>query len=146
MKKPADTTPGPRVAGEVESDERDGPRILVVDDNDDLRASARAILEGEGYSLVEAQNGRAALDYLFATPTAPSLILLDMNMPTMSGADTISVLQSYSRFVAIPVVVVTSSVLPEDCPTRGTVGRLEKPYSARDLIAMVRRHIRTRSD
>jgi CheY-like chemotaxis protein len=119
---------------------RKDTEVLVVDDDDSLRQAVADLLRDEGFSVVEKPNGLAALDHLFAARTMPSLILLDLNMPVMSGQEMLRVLSGYLRFAAIPVLVVTAEVLRPDSPEEGSVGRLQKPYSAEHLLALVRRH------
>jgi CheY-like chemotaxis protein len=119
------------------------PQILVVDDDDDLRAAVGVLLGDEGFSIIEAPNGRAALDYLLRAPTTPSLIVLDLNMPAMAGREMVNVLQSHQHLAAIPVLVVTGEALP-DGSIEGSVGRLQKPYTAADLVVLVRRHASTK--
>ena len=118
-----------------------GAKILDVEDDDDLRAAAVTLLRDEGFSVVEAPNGSAALDYLLGTGTKPALILLDLRMPIMSGRQVLHVLQGFLRFATVPVVVMTSESLPLECP-EGAVARLQKPFTARALLALVRRHAR----
>jgi DNA-binding response OmpR family regulator len=123
---------------------RDRParQVLVVDDDDDLRSTVAEILTDEGFAVVEAANGSAALDYLLDAPKTPSLILLDLNMPIMSGREMIHILQGYLRLSTIPVLVVSSDCPPVGGAEQGTVGRLQKPFSAPKLLALVRRHAR----
>jgi CheY-like chemotaxis protein len=83
--------------------------ILVVDDDDDCRALSRARLEKEGFDVVEARDGRDALDYLLS-PNAiePFCVLLDIEMPRMNGPELIRVLRSYLRLAQIPVIVLSA--------------------------------------
>lgn len=117
------------------------PEILVVEDDDALRAVVADFLRQEGFSVVEAANGSAALDHLLGAGTTPGLILLDLTMPIMSGREMIRVLQGYVRLSTIPVLVMTSEVPLTVSPEEGTVGRLQKPFSADQLLARVRQHV-----
>src|SRR5205085_2102838 len=87
---------------------REGRQILVVEDDDDLRGVVADLLRDEDFTVVEAPNGQAALDYLLGAATPPSLILLDLNMPVMSGREMIVALRGDPRLTAIPILVVTS--------------------------------------
>ncbi len=91
---------------------RDLP-VLVVDDDADFRDLARRVLEREGYSVVEAENGRAALARL--RDTVPGVILLDLMMPEMDGFDFVAAVRAEAAWRALPVVVITAKDLsPSD--------------------------------
>src|SRR4051812_34875241 len=60
-------------------------RLLVVDDDEDIRETLQAVFESEGYLVTTASNGLEALDRLRTMPTAPCVIVLDLMMPVMSG-------------------------------------------------------------
>jgi two-component system, OmpR family, KDP operon response regulator KdpE len=121
-------------------------QILVVDDDHDLRAVAVDVLRSQGFEVAEASNGRVALDYLLGARTTPSLILLDLNMPVMCGRELMRVLRCHLRLAAIPILVSTSEAGPPGSSEQHTVARLQKPYSADQLIASVRRHARAAAD
>jgi two-component system, NtrC family, sensor kinase len=87
--------------------------ILVVDDDPVLRELLRRSLEREGYDVLEADDGRAALARL--TERLPGLILLDLMMPLMNGFDLLTELRARPDWRGIPVVVVTAKDLtPEE--------------------------------
>jgi CheY-like chemotaxis protein len=80
--------------------------ILVVDDNHDIRELVREILEFEGYVVVTASNGKEALERLGGVDL-PSLILLDLMMPTMNGWEFRAEQLKDLRLASIPLVVLT---------------------------------------
>ena len=91
---------------------RDLP-VLVVDDDPDFRELARRLLEREGYTVIEADNGRAALARL--RDATPGVILLDLMMPEMDGFDVVAAIQGNAAWRPIPIVVITAKDLsPED--------------------------------
>lgn len=95
-------------------------RILCVDDDpDDRQFLSEAINEADpGVSVVEVENGVAALDYLNEVKThygeMPCLIVLDINMPLLDGKQTYQRLKEDPELKKIPVVVFTSSENPND--------------------------------
>jgi PAS domain S-box-containing protein len=87
--------------------------ILVVDDDAPTREMLRRALERDGGVVVEAENGRAALELVAAE--RPGLILLDLMMPEMDGFEFVSALRRREEWRAIPIVVITArSLTPED--------------------------------
>jgi len=123
---------------------RDRP-VLVVDDDAAVRHLFRRILEPEGYAVVEAENGRVALERL--REVTPSVILLDLMMPEMDGFDFAAELRRHEVWREIPVIVVTARDLSRDDHERlnGYVQRiLQKGTHGRDqLLAEVRELVAT---
>jgi len=119
---------------------RRGISVLVVDDDPAFRELTRRILEQEGYTVTEAENGRVALERL--AETAPGLILLDLMMPEMDGFDVVAAVRDHPDWQATPIIVVTAKELSPDDRRRlnGNVERvLEKGAYHRDsLLAEVR--------
>jgi signal transduction histidine kinase/CheY-like chemotaxis protein len=113
---------------------RDLP-VLVVDDDPNFRDLARRTLEREGYTVVEAENGRAALDRL--RNAAPGVVLLDLMMPEMDGFDFVAAVRADSAWRSLPIVVITAKDLtPEDHERlNGYVARvLQKGALTRDAL------------
>jgi CheY-like chemotaxis protein len=81
--------------------------ILVVDDDDDIRDAMMSALEDEGYVVRGASNGRDALVQL-PRLEHPCLVLLDLMMPIMSGAELAACMQQDARLAAIPIVIVSA--------------------------------------
>ena len=90
--------------------------ILIVDDNPDDIEITRIILRrmGRALKVEEASSGEAALKRLGGGNNLPSMILLDIKMPGMSGLDTLRRIRADGRLKAIPVIIVTSSALESD--------------------------------
>lgn len=112
--------------------------ILIVEDTESLRKLTRKILEKEGLSVDEAENGEIALEKV-SGETKYSLILLDIMMPKMNGLEFIKELRNFSE---VPVVFITalsderSQILAYE---NGADGYLTKPFSKPLLISMVKR-------
>jgi CheY-like chemotaxis protein len=122
---------------------RDLP-VLVVDDDATVRQLLRRMLEPEGYTVVEAENGRAALERL--GEGSPALILLDLMMPEMDGFEFLTEFRRNEGWRTIPVVVVTAKDLSRDERERlngyvhkilqkGAHGRAELLAEVRELVA-----------
>ena len=114
-------------------------KVLVVDDYEDARANLRDMLEGLGVEVVEAADGQQALDFLVTeSRVSVRLILLDLDMPRMTGWELLKLLKSYVRFASIPVVVVsrhTAYLRPRDYSL--LQGCIESPADMTELRALV---------
>jgi signal transduction histidine kinase/DNA-binding response OmpR family regulator len=109
--------------------------VLVVDDDPDFRTLARRTLEREGYTVIEADNGRAALDRLRAT--TPEAVLLDLMMPEMDGFDFVEAVRASADWRAVPIVVITAKDLSSEDHERlnGYVARvLQKGALSREIL------------
>jgi len=85
-----------------------GSTIIVVDDDDDIRETVREALHAEGYETAGACNGRDALDQMHASSELPSLILLDLMMPTMDGWEFLHNLELDAEMRDIPVAMMSA--------------------------------------
>ncbi|MGQ0562359.1 MAG: response regulator [Gemmatimonadota bacterium] len=124
----------------VRADERAGP-VLVVDDDAATREMLRRILEKDGWDVVEAQNGRVALEIMQQHP--PAALLLDLMMPEMDGFTFVDELQKRGMAGSAPIVVLTAKTLTEADRQRlrGAVTQvLQKgEHSSSELLAEIRR-------
>lgn len=116
--------------------------ILVVDDDDEVRNVIATLLGLHGYDVVEAENGRAALAHI-AERGLPSLILLDLRMPGMSGEELLDALRARSEAAERPrppVVVLSGEVgLGGRADTLLADATLSKPVELSELLATVAR-------
>jgi CheY-like chemotaxis protein len=112
-------------------------RVLVADDSESLRAMFRETLVDEGLEVVEATDGQHALE-LFQTAGPFDLLLLDGDMPRLTGREVVQKLRAAG--VKVPVAIVSGTVhLSElEAQTLG-VTLILKPVPARDLVLEVRR-------
>jgi CheY-like chemotaxis protein len=114
-------------------------RILVVDDDVDIRDATRLVLEHNGYLVVAASNGEEALRLLQDGPV--DLILLDMMMPVMDGWGFRRSQPDGPAFVKIPVIVLTGDGRASSkAAAIGAAGYLRKPLDLDDLLATIARH------
>lgn len=110
-------------------------RILIIEDDDDIRDALMSLLEDEGYDVRGAANGKEGLDVL-ATMERPCVILLDLMMPVMSGPEFLSHLREEDVVAPIPVVVV--SAWPKEAARLGNVqGFVKKPVDLSLLLQLI---------
>ncbi len=83
--------------------------VLLVEDDDDIRETYAEVLLSEGYAAEQAENGLVALKKLELFQGTPCLVLLDMMMPEMNGAEFLAVLHETHKLAALPVVLVSAS-------------------------------------
>ena len=118
-----------------------GSRILVVDDDEDVRTFLLTLFADSGAEICEAADGAEAL--AVARRLSPDLITLDLSMPGRDGVEALCELRSTPELESIPVCVVTGH--PEfrrliyERPTRPPEGFVTKPIDADELVRTVRR-------
>lgn len=108
--------------------------IVVVDDEAGFCETVKEVLEDEGYAVEIALDGRAGLELLRRLDVAPCLLLLDLAMPALDGAEVYRELQADPALAAIRVIIATSD--PSRAPAGADV--LAKPLSLDKLLATVR--------
>lgn len=115
-------------------------RILIVDDEDDIRRIAKLALGRVGaMDVVEAASGRDAVRR--AEQDAPDAILLDVMMPGLDGPSTLAALRSNPKTAGIPVVFLTAKAMPAEIERLrglGARGVLLKPFDPMTLAGQVR--------
>jgi len=113
-------------------------RILVVDDDAELRTIVKNILEKEGFSVELASNGEEALEKMRAKP---DLVLLDVMMPKMSGWGVVKIMEEVPEFKNIPVAMLTVKPLTLDTLYSREIERIidyvQKPFTKSDLVRKV---------
>jgi diguanylate cyclase (GGDEF)-like protein len=120
-------------------------KVLIIDDSPDALALAKARLGKEGLDLICADGGKAGL--ALAASAKPDLILLDLDMPDMSGFDVCRTLKADADLCMIPVIFLSGSGGPEDKVkglNLGAVDYVTKPFDAFELRARVNAALRTK--
>jgi DNA-binding response OmpR family regulator len=119
-------------------------RVLVVDDQEDIREMARLVLAGAGYDVVTVPSGREALRL---TRTEPfDLVLLDINMPDLDGWATLRLLRADEMQDALPVAMfsVKGEIRDKVASLQdGAIDYVTKPFGVDELIARVARILET---
>ena len=115
-------------------------KVLIIDDEDDLRSILNDVLSGEGFSVSEASNGVDGLESYRNDP--PHTVLLDLNMPQMNGIDTLTAIKLINPMV--PVIILTAH---GDIPTAVEIMRLgaydftTKPPDFNRLLLLIKRAV-----
>jgi DNA-binding response OmpR family regulator len=116
------------------------PIILVVDDDAPILALMRALLREFGFEPVTAETGAKALEE--ARAHRPSVVVIDRNMPGMTGDDVIRALRSESGFEHLPILILSGQpVSPEELAGLGADGAILKPFDIAELVAQLRSYI-----
>jgi CheY-like chemotaxis protein len=117
-----------------------GRRILVADDKASSRELVRTILENLGYDVREAEDGIKALEAV--RNGFPDLVLLDLQMPGLTGHEVLARLRADDRFASLPVVALTASAMSGDrekALAAGFTSYLAKPVTLSTLRAEISR-------
>jgi PAS domain S-box-containing protein len=140
LTKPVDRSRLTSLLKKYRRDPAVGP-ILIVEDDEAARGTLRRLLEKEGWTVTEAENGRQALDRV--AEAKPALILLDLMMPEMDGFEFIDALRQQEAWRSIPVAVTTAKDVTAEDRQRLTAQVeqiLQKgAYSREELLAQVRK-------
>lgn len=114
--------------------------ILYVEDNELNRKIVRDLLKRTSYNLIEAHDGEAGV--AMALEQRPDLILMDIQLPKLSGIEATRKLRAQSATAATPIVAITSFALSGDdqkAKDAGATAYLAKPYSPFDLLGLIRK-------
>jgi CheY-like chemotaxis protein len=104
--------------------------VMVVDDDPDARDALAQLLEARGYAVRQAENGRIALDLV--AERLPAIMILDLEMPVMSGWEVLESLERSGALHAMHVVVLSAAAAPPE-----GVAFLRKPCCVDDLFGLV---------
>ena len=118
-------------------------RILVIEDENDIRQLLRFNLEREGFAVLEAADGLGGLH--MATSELPDLVVLDLMLPGMDGCDVCRRLKAQPVTAAIPVLMLTARGEEVDRIVGLTLGAddyVVKPFSVRELVLRIRASLR----
>mgnify|MGYP001613882054 FL=1 len=117
-----------------------GKTILYVEDNEFNRKIVRDLLARTSYRLLEATDGESGV--AMALRDTPNLILMDIQLPKISGLDATRRLRADPRTAQIPIIAITSYALSGDeqkALDAGASAYLAKPYSPRELLELIRK-------
>lgn len=117
-----------------------GKTVLYVEDNEYNLKIVRQLLGRTSYRLIEAVDGQLGVET--ALRELPDLILMDIQLPKLSGLDATRMLRADPKTAAIPIIVITSFALSGDdqkAKDAGASAYLAKPYSPRELLQMIRK-------
>ena len=117
-----------------------GKSVLYVEDNEYNLKIVRQLLARTAYRLIEAKDGESGVET--ALRELPDLILMDIQLPKLSGLDATRRLRADPKTAAIPIIVITSFALSGDdqkAKDAGASAYLAKPYSPRELLEMIRK-------
>ena len=118
-----------------------GPQILVVEDNEKNMKLFRDVLLATGHRTLEATTGGEAVE--LATAHSLDLVLMDIQLPDISGVEALGRLRANERTASVPVIALTAQAMEGDRErflAAGFDGYLSKPVNVADLIAMVKRY------
>jgi two-component system, cell cycle response regulator DivK len=119
--------------------------ILVVEDNDNNRLLIRDVLQASGYRVIESETAEDGVR--MAVEQRPALVLMDIQLPGMSGIEALQRLRADPVTRAIPVVAVTASAMTQDrrqIMAAGFDGYQSKPISVKGFLQTIREILRPR--
>ena len=117
--------------------------ILSADDSASMRQMVRFTLQQAGFAVVEATDGKDALDKLSGAPV--DLVITDLNMPVMDGLELIRNIRAMAQFKFVPILMLTTESQADKKQAgkaAGATGWIVKPFNPEQLIAVVNRVLR----
>ncbi|RIX40948.1 MAG: response regulator [Rhodocyclales bacterium GT-UBC] len=141
--------PAEVVAGELSGSRQQslgGMRVLIVEDNELNRQVAQEILNAWGVRVEVANDGQQALAMIFAQPeTHYDLILMDLEMPVLSGGDAVRLLRGNTHYAEVPVIAMTAHAVGDElmaAMAAGMNGHVPKPFDPDELFELLQRYHR----
>jgi two-component system, cell cycle response regulator DivK len=118
------------------------PLILVIEDNEQNLYLMRFLLEKNGFEVIEARDGMAGLE--LAKQRVPAAILLDIQLPIMSGYTVAAELRKIEALARVPIIAVTSFAMVGDrerCLAAGATDYVEKPIDPEGFLKRLRQQV-----
>lgn len=115
-----------------------GKIILIVDDSASIRKTVAFILQDQGYTVLEAENGKKGLEML-STNTC-HLVISDINMPEMNGIELTQQIRTLAEYKYLPILILTTESdvsKMEEGKKAGATGWIVKPFVTEKLISVV---------
>jgi len=113
-----------------------GSRVLVVEDDAECRSAVKEALEDRSFVVTEARDGKVALDQM-TRGLHPALVILDLEMPVMSGHELLQIMDGYQRLSRLPVLVISGTPRSEFACGGAVVGFMAKPLDLNELLDTV---------
>ena len=113
--------------------------IMVVDDSASIRQVVGFTLKNEGYEVVEAPDGKAALDKLKG---AINMVISDLNMPNLDGIGLVRAIRSNPSYKFIPIIMLTTESQEsrkQEGKQAGATGWIVKPFKPEQLVAVIKK-------
>ena len=118
-------------------------RILVIDDEPQIRRFLNISLESQGYDIIEAECGQKGIQ--LAALEQPDLIILDLGLPDLDGQEVLKEIRAFSETPLIVLSVRNSEREKVQALDNGCNDYVEKPFGVKELLARIRAVLRTRS-
>jgi CheY-like chemotaxis protein len=119
-------------------------KILIIDDEEDIRLALRALLESEKYEVFETENGKKGLSFLKKNKV--DLVLCDFFMPQMNGREVIEALRADSKLKDTKVIVLTVASFGKEGNEKlkelKVKDYIKKPFSNKDLLKRIRKALK----
>jgi len=116
--------------------------VLVVEDDDHIAQVLRFMLERQGYRVTHLADGRAASEYVAASPEIPDLVLMDVMLPHLDGFEIVALARARADWAAVPILMLTAKNTERDTVRALDAGAndfVSKPFQPNELLARVRR-------
>lgn len=117
--------------------------VMAVDDSPSVLQAVKITLKGAGYGVVEAKDGRDALEKMKQTPI--DMLITDLNMPNMDGITLIKQVRQDANTKFIPIIMLTTESMDskkQEGKAAGATGWIVKPFTPEQLVAVVKKVLR----